>query len=59
MKELAILGGKPTKTNPFPNWPQYDQREEKALMEVLHSGVWWRTPGTKTLEFERQFAVYH
>ena len=59
MEKPAILGGKPTKTNPFPNWPQYDQNEEKALMEVLHSGVWWRTPGTKTLQFEQDFAKYH
>ncbi|MGZ9234620.1 MAG: DegT/DnrJ/EryC1/StrS family aminotransferase, partial [Anaerolineales bacterium] len=59
MEKPAILGGKPTKTNPFPAWPQYDQNEEKALMEVLHSGVWWRTPGTKTLQFEQDFAKYH
>jgi 3-amino-5-hydroxybenzoate synthase len=59
MAKPAILGGKPTKTNPFPSWPQYDQNEEKALMEVLHSGVWWRTPGTKTLQFEHDFAKYH
>ncbi len=59
MEKLAILGGKPAKTQDFPNWPQHDQQEEKALMEVLNSGVWWRTPGTKTLEFERKFAAYH
>ena len=59
MEKLAILGGKPAKTNDFPTWPQYDQKEENALMEVLHSGVWWRTPGTKTLEFEGLFAEYH
>ena len=56
---LAMLGGEPVKTRPFPPWPQYDEREEKALLEVLHSGVWWRTPGTKTLEFEQKFAAYH
>jgi dTDP-4-amino-4,6-dideoxygalactose transaminase len=57
-EKLAIHGGAPAKTRPFPNWPQYDEREEKALLEVLHSGVWWRTPGTKTLEFEQKFAAY-
>jgi len=25
----------------------------------LESRVWWRTPGTKTLEFERAFAEFH
>ena len=59
MEKTAILGGKPTKKTPFPEWPQYDQHEEKVLMEVLHSGVWWRTPGTKTLKFEQEFAKYH
>jgi len=28
-------------------------------MQVLKSRVWWRTPGTRTLEFERKFASYH
>ena len=59
MEKLAILGGRPAKINDFPIWPQYDQKEENALLEVLHSGVWWRTPGTKTLEFEGLFAEYH
>ena len=58
MEKLAILGGQPAKTKPFPAWPQYDEKEEKALLEVLHSGVWWRTPGTKTAEFEQKFADY-
>jgi len=59
MEKPALLGGTPTKTNKFPDWPQYDQNEEKALMEVLQSRIWWRTPGTKTLEFEQKFAEYH
>ena len=58
MEKLALLGGEPVKKDAFPAWPQYDESEEKALMEVLHSGVWWRTPGTKTLEFEEKFAAY-
>ena len=28
-------------------------------MQVLKSRVWWRTPGTRTLEYERKFASYH
>jgi len=59
MEKLALLGGQPVKTKDFPAWPQYDEKEENALMEVLRSGVWWRTPGTKTLAFEQQFAEYH
>jgi dTDP-4-amino-4,6-dideoxygalactose transaminase len=55
---LAIKGGEKTKTKPFPPWPYYDQEEETALLEVLRSRQWWRTPGSKTLEFERAFAAY-
>src|SRR5215467_8556528 len=59
MSELALFGGKKAKQKPFPIWPQYDENERRALEEVLESRVWWRTPGTKTLEFEQAFAKYH
>ena len=59
MSALALLGGKKVKSKPFPAWPYYDAKEEQALKEVLESRVWWRTPGTKTLEFERAFAKFH
>lgn len=59
MEKLALLGGKPMKADPFPAWPQYDDSERRALMEVLESRVWWRTPGTRTLKFEQEFAAYH
>ena len=59
MSELALFGGKKTKQRLFPLWPQYDDRERRALEEVLESRVWWCTPGTRTLEFEKAFAEYH
>src|ERR1700719_127011 len=59
MSQLALLGGPKAKKKPFPEWPMYDDKERRALMEVLESRVWWRTPGTKTLEFERAFAKFH
>ncbi len=59
MSVLALLGGKKAKGKPFPVWPYYDTNEEQALKEVLESRVWWRTPGTRTLEFERAFAKFH
>ena len=59
MPALAMLGGKKAKGKPFPVWPYYDSNEEHALKEVLESRVWWRTPGTKTLEFEKSFANFH
>jgi dTDP-4-amino-4,6-dideoxygalactose transaminase len=59
MSQLALRGGKPAKTKPFPQWPQFDHRERQALLDVLESRAWWRTPGTQTLEFERAFAAFH
>lgn len=60
MTKLAILGGSPardTKTNPWPKWPVWDEKEEKALLEVLNSGV-WSYNGPKETEFNKQFAEY-
>jgi dTDP-4-amino-4,6-dideoxygalactose transaminase len=59
MAELALMGGKKAKHKAFPLWPQFDDQERKALQEVLESRIWWRTPGTKTLEFEQEFARFH
>ncbi|HNX55943.1 MAG TPA: DegT/DnrJ/EryC1/StrS family aminotransferase, partial [Prolixibacteraceae bacterium] len=60
MTKLAILGGSPardTKANPWPKWPVWDEKEEKALLEVLNSGV-WSYNGPKETEFNKQFAEY-
>jgi dTDP-4-amino-4,6-dideoxygalactose transaminase len=59
MAELALNGGHKSKTKRFPAWPYFDDAERKALLEVLDSRIWWRTPGTKTLEFEKAFAKFH
>ena len=59
MPQLAIHGGAPAKTKPFPLWPQYDDLERNALTEVLESRNWWREAGDKTQEFERAFAAFH
>ena len=59
MEQLAILGGDPIRTHDFPAWPQYDQNERQALLDVLESETWWRTPGTRTRAFEEAFAAYH
>jgi len=58
MSELAINGGKPIRTRPFPKWPVYDESEKKALEEVLQSGV-WGSGGSKVNKFEKKFAGYH
>ena len=32
---LAILGGKPVRDRPFPDWPVIGENDEKAWMDVL------------------------
>jgi len=69
MNRLALFGGTPVRSKPFPTWPVFDQAEEKALLQVLHSGKWWRyaNPATgehaeggwsKVAEFEQAFARF-
>lgn len=57
MAQLAVLGGKPVRTKPFPKWPVHDESESKALMEVLESGT-WGIGGAKVAEFEKVFASF-
>jgi len=47
----AKLGGKPLCSG-FPGWPVFDQTEEKALLDTLHSGQWFRGSGKAVVGFE-------
>jgi len=55
---LALLGGKAVRhpDKNWPAWPQYDQREENALLEVLHRDSWLFGP--KVQEFEAAYAAF-
>jgi dTDP-4-amino-4,6-dideoxygalactose transaminase len=52
----AILGGPKTRTEPFPAWPKFDEREERALLGVLRSGHWYRGSGQQVKKFEEAYA---
>lgn len=52
----ALLGGTPVRRDPFPTWPVFDEREERALGGVLRSGRWWRGSGDQVARFEAAFA---
>jgi len=41
LARLALLGGKPVRTKPFPEWPQHDREDEEAILQVVRSGKWW------------------
>lgn len=54
---------------PFSAWPVYDTNEERALLDVLHSGRWWSgaqafhngsqsDAPTKAAAFESEFAAF-
>ena len=55
---LAVEGGAPVRTDPFPAWPVFDDREERLLLEVLHSGKWGELAGDKVTTFAQRFAEY-
>ena len=57
MVKLAINGGRPVREKPFPRWPIFDEKELKALKDVLESGV-WGIGRMKKKEFEEKFASY-
>ena len=54
--QLAVDGGTPVRTKPFPSWPIHDDKERQALLSVLDSGNWYY--GENALEFEKRFAEY-
>ena len=58
MSKLAIRGGAPVRSAPYPNWPQWDATEQDALLQVLHSGRWWSTEGDQVSGFEAAWAAY-
>ncbi len=58
MSDLAALGGTPIRTEPYPAWPVYDERDIQAVTNVIRSGRWggYPYPGPQTAEFARRFA---
>jgi dTDP-4-amino-4,6-dideoxygalactose transaminase len=67
LSKLAILGGKPVRTKPFPAYPMIGDDEKRAVMEVLDSGQLSTFSasrqgflgGRKIQAFEAAFAEYH
>lgn len=55
---LAIQGGTPVRSDPFPSWPVYDERDRERLIQVLESRR-WAFEGPFEREFERAFAARH
>src|SRR5512132_1760826 len=60
MAELAIAGGRPVRTAPYPDWPHGDDEDVAAVEEVVRGGRWggFPEPGPKAAAFEEAFAGY-
>jgi dTDP-4-amino-4,6-dideoxygalactose transaminase len=63
MSQLAIDGGRPVRTEPFPIRQQIDDREIDAVMALLQQcrdsgGAFDRYAGTQVDGYEREFADY-
>src|SRR4051812_49342191 len=52
----AMLGGAKAHPEPFPGWPIIDQTEERAVVETLRSGKWYRGNGKNVARFEEEYA---
>jgi len=55
--KLAVLGGSPLRTAPFPGWPVIAENEEQAWMKVLRGGKWNRLDGDHARQFEEAWAA--
>lgn len=51
----AALGGPKAHPGGFPGWPVMDQKEEKALLDTLHTGQWFRGSGKSVAQFEDEY----
>ena len=58
MAKLALKGGTPVRTAPWPRWPEVDESDVQAVSDVIRSGKWGRLGGSKAAEFEERFARY-
>ena len=56
--KLAIEGGKPVRTEPWPSWPYFEQDEIDAACAVLRSGRVNYWTGEEVRLFEKEFAEF-
>ena len=60
MAELAVNGGTPVRSTPYPAWPAPDDEYVAAVSEVVRGGEWggFPEPGMNATAFEEAFAAY-
>jgi len=58
MSDLALFGGSPIRTKPFPEWPKSNKAIQEKLLDTLENEQWG--VGSNTIdEFNASFASYH
>ena len=57
MPALALTGGAPVRTQPFPAWPVFPEQDIAALADRLRAGD--RSDDDPVIEFEQAFAKAH
>ncbi|MBC8400221.1 MAG: DegT/DnrJ/EryC1/StrS family aminotransferase [Candidatus Marinimicrobia bacterium] len=58
MSKLALFGGTPVRTKPFPSWPKSSKELKDQLQNTIDNELWG--VGSKTIKnFEDAFATYH
>ncbi|HUU26771.1 MAG TPA: DegT/DnrJ/EryC1/StrS family aminotransferase [archaeon] len=58
MAKLALKGGNPVRSSPYPAWPYWDDKELEAVRGVIESGRWGMAQGDRVKELEKRFAAY-
>jgi len=58
MEKLVAFGGQPVRTQKYPAWPVFDDRDIEAVTATIKSGRWGGAPfpGPNTIEFAEKFS---
>jgi dTDP-4-amino-4,6-dideoxygalactose transaminase len=61
MARLALAGGTPVRTAPFPRWPDFDGKERSLLLEALEARSWggYPFPNAMAERFGAAFGAAH
>ena len=59
--KLALLGGTPARTDPWPRWPARGPEEERAILAAIRDGDWggFPLPNERSATFAAAFAERH
>ena len=58
MDKLALFGGKPVRTKPFPTWPRISKDIKENLFNTLENDG-WGVGSDAVKNFEEKYAIYH